>query len=41
VRFKTDAVTSANTGVPARFRMSEMRKLPGTPKAVERLRAKV
>ncbi|CAM9776175.1 unnamed protein product [Ectocarpus sp. 12 AP-2014] len=40
VRFKTDAVTSANTGVPARFRMSEMRKLPGTPKAVERLRAK-
>ncbi|CAM9102114.1 unnamed protein product [Hapterophycus canaliculatus] len=40
VRFKTDAVTSANTGVPARFRLTETRALPGTPKAVERLRTK-
>ncbi|CAM9763769.1 unnamed protein product [Scytosiphon promiscuus] len=40
VRFKTDAVTSANTGVPARFRSTETRVLPGTPKAVERLRTK-
>ncbi|CAM9725418.1 unnamed protein product [Pylaiella littoralis] len=40
VRFRTDAVASANTGVPLRFRTIETRKLPGTPKAVERLRAK-
>lgn len=41
VRFKTDAVISANTGVPPQFRLTQTRKLPGTPKALERLRAKV
>eukprot|EP00903_Cladosiphon_okamuranus_P007942 g7667.t1 len=41
VRFRTDAVTSSNTGVPACFRTTETRKLPGVPKAAERLRKKV
>eukprot|EP00752_Nemacystus_decipiens_P005539 g5011.t1 len=29
IRFRTDAVTSSNTGVPGRFRTTETRKLPG------------
>lgn len=41
IRFRTDAVTSSNTGVRACFRMTETRKLPGAPKAAERLRQKV
>lgn len=41
IRFRTDAVTSSNTGVRARFRMTETRKLPGAPKAAERLRQQV
>lgn len=41
VRFRTDAVTSANMGVPAAFRLGETRKLPGKPKAVDRFVAKV
>lgn len=41
VRFRTDAVTSANMGVPAGFRLGETRKLPGKPKAVDRFVAKV
>lgn len=41
IRFRTDAVTSSNSGVPAQFHTTETRKLPGAPKAAERLRQQV
>ena len=41
MRFKTEAIIGANTAVPPNFRLGQTRKIPGTSKAVDRLRAKV
>jgi len=41
IRFQTEALRSANAGVPSKFQVSRVRFMPGTPVSFEKLREKV